>query len=162
MIAAVKLRLLAEDIEAVVRRDRELGKRMKIPPTIPFDRAQWFITAVWAYLSGEAKTLDRAMGLSVGSGPPKIDRPDDEVYERSRRAWEMRIFENKSWKEVADELADEFPQFDENSLREGVERHSPYILAAFLEKHAARLKPDPHSNPAEARASERLTEREVE
>jgi hypothetical protein len=143
MIAADKLRLLAEDIEALVRRDRELGKQFKFPPTIPFDRAQWFITAVWAYLSGEAKTLDRAMGLSVGSGRPKTDSPDGEVYERSRRAWEMRAFENKSWKEIADELADEFPQLDESNLREGVERHSPYILATFLEKHAALLKPDP-------------------
>src|SRR4051794_35160356 len=87
MIATEKLRLLTEDIEALVRRDRELGKRMKVPPMIPFDRAQWFITAVWAYLSGEAKTLDRAMGLSVGSGRAKTDSPDGEEYERSRRAW---------------------------------------------------------------------------
>jgi hypothetical protein len=151
MIATDKLRLLAEDIEDLVRRDRELGMRTKLPPNIPFDRAQWFITAVWAYLSGEAKTLDRAMGLSVGSGRPKTDSPDGEVYERSRRAWEMRAFENKSWKEIADELADEFPQFDESSLREGVERHSPYILATFLEKHAALLKPDPdHKSPGAA------------
>jgi len=142
MIATDKLRLLAEDIEALVRRDRELGKRMKFPPTIPFDRAQWFITAVWAYLSGEAKTLDRAMGLSVGSGRAKADSPDGEEYERSRRAWEMRVFENKSWKEIAEELSDEFTPFDESSLREGVERHSPYILATFLERHAALLKPD--------------------
>jgi hypothetical protein len=143
MIATDKLRLLAEDIEALVRRDRELGKRMKVPPMIPFDRAQWFITAVWAYLAGEAKTLDRAMGLSVGSGRAKTDSPDGEEYERSRRAWEMRIFENKSWKEITDELSDEFPLFDAGSLREGVERHSPYILATFLEKHASLLKPDP-------------------
>jgi len=148
MIATDKLRLLAEDIEALVRRDRELGKRLKIPPTIPFDRAQWFITAVWAYLSGEAKTLDRAMGLSVGSGRAKTDSPDGEEYERSRRAWEMRAFENKSWKEIADELSDEFSPFDESSLREGVERHSPYILATFLEKHAALLKPDPDKKSA--------------
>jgi hypothetical protein len=143
MIAADKLRLLAEDIEALVRRDRELGKRLKIPPMIPFDRAQWFIAAVWSYLSGEAKTLDRAMGLSVGGGRGKTDSPQDEEYERSRRAWEMRVFENKSWKDIAGELSDEFPQLDESSLREGVERHTPYILAAFLEKHAALLKPDP-------------------
>jgi hypothetical protein len=142
MIATDKLRLLAEDIEALVRRDRELGKRLKVPPMIPFDRAEWFITAVWAYLSGEAKTLDRAMGLSVGSGRRKTENSDDEEYERSRRAWEMRVFENKTWKEISDELADEFPQFDESILRDGVERHSPYILAKFLEKHAALLKPD--------------------
>jgi hypothetical protein len=74
MIAAVKLRLLAEDIEAVVRRDRELGKRMKIPPTIPFDRAQWFITAVWAYLSGEAKTLDPGDGV-IGRKRASQNRP---------------------------------------------------------------------------------------
>ena len=62
MIAAVKLGLLAEDIEAVVRRDRELGKRMKIPPTIPFDRAQWFITAVWAL------SLRRGQNARPGDG----------------------------------------------------------------------------------------------
>jgi hypothetical protein len=143
MIAADKLRLLAEDIEAVVRRDRELGKRTNLPPMIPFERAQWFTTAVWTYLSGEAKTLDRAMGLSLGSERGKTEGPEDELYECSRRAWEMRLFENRSWKDIADELSDEFPQFDESSLRDGVERHSPYILATFLEKHGALLKPDP-------------------
>ena len=58
----------------------------------------------------------------------------------------MRVFENKSWKEVVRELADEFPEFDESDLRQGVERHTPYILAAFLERHAALLKSDPNEN----------------
>lgn len=107
--------MTTDNKERLERFARQLRKLTFPTSPISIDLTRFVATAIEGYLRGDHKSLDAAFGLTAKRGAPR--RQDDEHEKLARRVFTLRELEDKSWKEVMDELATEDNVLDERTIR---------------------------------------------
>ena len=83
-----QLKRLVEAMERLANHEKDDGD----PPStdhIPHENAMWFIAGAKSFLSGEAKSLESALGLTRGRGRP-VESYKQENLERAEDALSLR------------------------------------------------------------------------
>ena len=127
-----QLKCLAEAVENLIKEE----KRHADPPSshyIPHDVAQWFVDAVNSFLSGDAKSLDSALGLTRRPGRP-VDPNKSKNLHLAEMALTWRM-QGKTWAEINSKFfADRAEPPDERYIRTVVGRYKPIIMKKWSEE----------------------------
>ena len=122
---ADRLAELATAVKGIVEHEKNL-KAAGFPPSIDPKLGSWFVTAVAAYQTGAAESLDKALGLKRGRGRPKAENPKSYGYTRAKHCYWVLMQAEEKTKALA-ELADTYG-LHERTIQREVERYAPDIL----------------------------------